>query len=72
MFPEYSELITRLRQEDPQFGQLFDQHCALDERIRNMEDRIVLASSMEIEVLKKEKLHLKDMLYMKLRHAAPH
>jgi len=72
MFPEYSELITRLRQEDPQFGQLFDQHCALDQRIRNMEDRVELASSMEIEVLKKEKLHLKDVLYQQLKRAALH
>jgi uncharacterized protein YdcH (DUF465 family) len=72
MFPEYSELIARLRSENSHFGQLFEQHCALDERIRNMEDRLELASSMEIEVLKKEKLHLKDQLYQLLKRDAPH
>ncbi|QLB21106.1 hypothetical protein A6B43_06015 [Vespertiliibacter pulmonis] len=63
MFPEFRELITKLKTEDAHFSRLFDKHNELDQRIKNMEARIELATDNEIEVLKKEKLHLKDELY---------
>ncbi|WP_434633954.1 YdcH family protein [Chromobacterium sp. CV08] len=67
MFPEYRDLITRLKTEDSHFSKLFDLHNRLDQRIRNMEARIVPAGPQEIETLKKEKLRLKDELYALLR-----
>ena len=70
MFPEYRDLITRLKTEDAHFTRLFDKHNDLDQRIKNMEARIEPASHEEIETLKKEKLHLKDELYTILRTAA--
>lgn len=63
MFPEFRELITKLKTEDAHFARLFDKHNELDQRIKNMEARIELATDNEIEVLKKEKLNLKDQLY---------
>ncbi|POZ61905.1 YdcH family protein [Chromobacterium alticapitis] len=67
MFPEYRDLISRLKTEDAHFAKLFDLHNQLDQQIRNMEDRIVSASQQDIEVLKKEKLKLKDQLYTLLK-----
>ena len=70
MFPEYRELITQLKTSDAHFLHLFDQHNALDQRIKNMEAHVEPGTSVEIETLKKEKLHLKDQLYVVLRKAA--
>ncbi|UTH74606.1 YdcH family protein [Chromobacterium sp. IIBBL 290-4] len=63
MFPEYRDLISRLKTEDQHFAKLFDLHNELDQQIKNMEARIISASAAEIENLKKEKLKLKDQLY---------
>ena len=67
MFPEYRDLITRLKTENAHFTRLFDEHNALDQRIKNLEARIELATDEEIEGLKKEKLNLKDQLYVILK-----
>ena len=67
MFPEYRDLITKLKGKDAHFNQLFDKHNEMDQQIRNMETRVVQATSVEIENLKKEKLQLKDKLYAYLR-----
>ncbi|MNN10852.1 hypothetical protein D3C81_1237870 [compost metagenome] len=69
MFPEYRDLITRLKTENAHFTRLFDEHNALDQRIKNLEARIELATDEEIESLKKEKLNLKDQLYVILKEA---
>lgn len=69
MFPEYRDLITRLKSSDTHFLHLFDKHNALDQKIKNMEARIEPGSTLEIEGLKKEKLQLKDQLYVILRKA---
>lgn len=69
MFPEYRELITNLKHKDLHFTKLFDEHNRLDQLIKNMEDRIVPGTDMEIETLKKQKLHIKDELYLILKRA---
>jgi uncharacterized protein YdcH (DUF465 family) len=66
MFPEFRDLITRLKTEDLHFTRLFDKHNALDQQIMRMESRIELATHEEIETLKKQKLALKDELYVLL------
>lgn len=71
MFPEYRDLITRLKTEDNHFTRLFDEHNALDQRIKNMESHIEPGTPLEIENLKKEKLLLKDQLYGILKDAEP-
>ena len=71
MFPEYRDLITRLKNTDHHFTRLFDKHNALDQRLKNMESHLEPATHEEIETLKKEKLLLKDQLYVILRKAAP-
>ena len=70
MFPEYRDLISKLKTEDARFERLFDKHNELDQQIKNMEARIVSASNEEIDTLKKEKLALKDELYQILSKAS--
>lgn len=70
MFPEYRDLITRIKGSDHHFTRLFDKHNELDQRIRNMEAHIDPGSQLEIERLKKEKLALKDQIYQHLRQVS--
>lgn len=70
MFPEYRDLISRLKGHDIHFTRLFDKHNDLDQRIKNMEAQIQPSTQPEIETLKKEKLLLKDQLYVILKKAA--
>lgn len=67
MFPEYRDLISQLKTEDAHFAKLFEKHNELDQKIKNMEAGIELATHTEIEVQKKEKLHIKDELYAILK-----
>ena len=55
MFPEYRDLITRLKTEDAHFTRLFDKHNAIDQQIKNMEARIEPGSPEEIENAEKRK-----------------
>lgn len=67
MFPEFRDLITKLKNDDAHFSRLFEKHNELDHRIKNMESNIELATNDEIEALKKEKLYIKDELYAILK-----
>ena len=72
MFPEYRDLITRLKGEgtNHRFLHLFERHNELDHQIANMESHDAGGIHTEIETLKKEKLHVKDELYAILRQEA--
>ena len=72
MFPEYRDLITRLKGEGAhqRFLHLFEKHGELDSQIAAMEDHDAGGIHAEIETLKKEKLHVKDELYSILRQEA--
>ncbi|MDR2326334.1 MAG: DUF465 domain-containing protein [Acidovorax sp.] len=70
MFPEYRERIAELRANDRHFSRLFDQHNALDHEIKNLEDRRTPSLHSEIEKLKKEKLLVKEKLYVLLKNGA--
>jgi uncharacterized protein YdcH (DUF465 family) len=70
MFPEYRDLISQLKTTDRRFQDIFNKHNDLDQKIKNVESRIELATQTEIETLKKEKLVLKDELYDLLRKAS--
>lgn len=70
MFPEYRELITQLKHTDLHFTRLFYRHNELDQKIKNIETQIELATQEETERLKKEKLHLKDEIYKLLQQAS--
>lgn len=67
MFPEFRDLISRLKTEDAHFARLFDKHNELDQRIKNIEANIELGTHTEVENMKKEKLHIKDEIYALLK-----
>ncbi|MCP3020561.1 YdcH family protein [Cupriavidus basilensis] len=67
MFPEFRDQISILKTQDAHFARLFTRHNELDHEIKNMEAGTVPADSTAIEILKKEKLLLKDQLYVILR-----
>jgi len=69
MFPEFREQISALKTTDAHFTRLFDRHNDLDQQIKNMEAGILPGDGAAIEQLKKEKLLLKDHLYVILRKA---
>lgn len=72
MFPEYRDLITKLKQEDAHFARLFDEHNELDDKISGLLNNEVTAVSAaeEIEGLKLKKLALKDQLFEILKKAS--
>jgi uncharacterized protein YdcH (DUF465 family) len=70
MFPEYRDLISELKTTDRHFLSLFEKHNELDQKIKNIESRIEPGTHEEIEILKKEKLALKDQLYGLLKKAS--
>lgn len=59
MFPEFRDLITKLKNKDAYFDRLFEKHNALDQEIKNKIDNIELATHTEIENLKKKNYGLK-------------
>jgi len=67
MFPEYRDLITQLKTTDNHFLRLFERHNVLDRRITNMETHVEPGSHEQIETLKKEKLLVKDQIYVILK-----
>ncbi len=67
MFPEYRDLIAKLRQGDEHFRALFDQHNDLDHKIIRLEKNPASSTSPEIADLKRQKLALKDEIYAYLK-----
>jgi uncharacterized protein YdcH (DUF465 family) len=70
MFPEYRDLISELKTTDRHFLSLFEKHNELDQKNKNIESRIEPGTHEEIEILKKEKLALKDQLYSLLKKSS--
>ena len=70
MFPEYRNLISKLKTEDHHVRRVVDEHNELDEKIAQMEKQEKPVPDDEIEALKKQKLALKDDIYQILHKAA--
>lgn len=70
MFPEYRELISRLKKEDTHFSVLFQRHNELDHEVSREEAR-PSPDSIRLMEMKREKLHLKDEMYRILRSYPP-
>ncbi|XTG34105.1 YdcH family protein [Escherichia coli] len=60
MFPEYRDLISRLKNENPRFMSLFDKHNKLDHGIARKEGSDGRGYNAEVVRMKKQKLQLKD------------
>jgi len=63
MLHEYRDEIHDLKQSDAHFAKIFEKHNELDQQVEDAEAGRTLLTDMELEVLKKEKLLLKDEAY---------
>ena len=67
MFPEYRDLTLKLRDDDPEFSLMYQQHLQLDDQIKRLSNDAILAQSEDLESLKRQKLQLKDQMYRYLK-----
>ena len=63
MLHEYRDEIQELKQSNAHFLNIFDKHNALDQKIEDAEANRIILTDLELEILKKEKLLLKDEAY---------
>jgi uncharacterized protein YdcH (DUF465 family) len=66
MLHEYRDIITHMKNNkaiNTHFFKIFDKHNELDDKIKSAENGSIALTDLEIEQLKKEKLHLKDEAY---------
>lgn len=63
MFPEYRELISKLKNTNLHFQKLFNEHNELDQKIKNIEANMKAGTDEVLSELKKQKLKLKDKIY---------
>lgn len=66
-FPDLENKIAALRSANPEFAQRMDAYDSLDARVRSIEELGTPVADETIEELKKERLLLKDSLYLMLR-----
>ena len=45
MFPEYRDLISKLKQEDAHFARLFEEHNELDDKITGLVNNVVTSGA---------------------------
>jgi len=71
-FPEYRDIIKRLRNTDDTFRKWFTEYHDVDDAIYRIEEDIEFASDQEIEEKKLRRAWLKDQIYRAVkRQAAP-
>lgn len=69
MFPEFKDLIPKLREDNPHFAKMFEEHEQLDREVNLLEQDPVNQIRDDIELLKRQKLKLKDQMYWMLQQA---
>lgn len=63
MFHEYRDEVAHLKQTNAHFAKIFERHNELDDKIASVDAGREHLGQIELERLKKEKLHLKDEAY---------
>ena len=66
-FPEYREVIHKLKTGNPHFARLFDEYHELDHEIHRIETDIETTSDDYLEEKKKQRLNLKDELFQMIK-----
>lgn len=61
-FPDDADAIHRLKTSNAHFARLAEQHHAVNREIHRIEAEVDAASDERLETLKKERLHLLDMI----------
>jgi uncharacterized protein len=60
MLHEYRDEIAQLKQINAHFAKIFEKHNELDQKAKDSDEGRLHLSDAELEVIKKEKLLLKD------------
>ena len=68
-FPEFHDQIHDLKMSNGHFKRLFKEYEEINNTIKRVEQEIETPSDEVVEEMKKERLHLKDQLYVMLRGA---
>lgn len=66
-FPEYNDRIHELKMTDNHFKRLFNEYDEIVHTLMRVEQNIETPSDDVIEEMKKQRLHLKDQLFVMLR-----
>lgn len=66
-FPEFRDLIHRLKVENHHFRRLFDEYHELTTEVEKMENEVMPVSTLEEEKAKLRRVHLKDELFAILK-----
>ena len=69
-FPELREQIHQLKTTNAHFSKLFGEYDAVEHHIHRIETGAEVASDERLEILKKQRIRLKDELYAMLKNAA--
>jgi len=69
-FPEFKEEIRQLKLEDAHFVKLFTEYQNIDKQVCRLEADGVPVTDEAFEILKKQRLQLKDQLYSMLKGAS--
>ncbi|MFC6051938.1 hypothetical protein A6M14_11005 [Acinetobacter sp. Ac_877] len=71
MFPEFRDIIQKLREDNAHFAKMFEDHEILDKEINQLEQNPVNLINDSIESLKRQKLKIKDEMYRLLCNFKP-
>lgn len=67
-FPELRSTIHALRGADTHFARMCEEYKRIDADISRIEENEEPVSDFDLEILKKQRLRVKDLLYATLRH----
>ena len=62
MFEQDQEIVESLLDEDRNFRKLYNKHCQLKSKVKEANEGFVGISDFDLEILKKEKLLIKDRM----------
>jgi uncharacterized protein YdcH (DUF465 family) len=68
MFEQQQATVNQLLQSNARFRHLWDKHAALNARVDRVVSGDLPMEQIELENLKKEKLHVADQLHAILQH----
>lgn len=66
-FPEYKDKLHELKMSNSHFRRLVHEYEGIDKSIVRAEQGIEIINDDYLETLKKERLHLKDLIYSMLK-----
>lgn len=64
MLHDYRDIISKLKLENARFAKIFAKHSELDDKVLNVTSGREHMDSVVLDSLKKEKLRLKDEIYL--------